>query len=184
MLQRVPRLMRGHHFALARTQDALALQAGRGHLLRDAVKRAEPPDQLRGINSNHAPVLEHELEDLNRFLIITVPVSRHEHLFVRDVKIRVTGGQPLSIVFDQSTGWQLNNTQRLAVLVAQREVRQPRARRPQRALGIVGGRVSGWGRAVAHERGWRSQFAYPYDLYLLRGGRVRYRAAGERLDPS
>jgi hypothetical protein len=42
-------------------------------------------------------------------------------------------------------------------------------RRPQRALGLVIGRVSGWGRAVCHSRGWRSQFAYPYDLYLLRG---------------
>ena len=41
--------------------------------------------------------------------------------------------------------------------------------RPQRALGVAIGRVSGWGRAVAHQRGWRSEFAYPYDLYLLKG---------------
>jgi hypothetical protein len=54
------------------------------------------------------------------------------------------------------------------------------ARRPQSALGIVVGRVSGWGRAVAHERGWRSQFAYPYDLYLLRGGRALARALAGR----
>jgi hypothetical protein len=46
------------------------------------------------------------------------------------------------------------------------------ARRPERALGLVVGRVSGWGRAVAHTRGWRSQFAYPYDLYLVRGDRA------------
>jgi hypothetical protein len=43
------------------------------------------------------------------------------------------------------------------------------SRRPQRALGVAIGRVSGWGRAVAHRRGWRSEFAYPYDLYLLKG---------------
>jgi hypothetical protein len=42
-------------------------------------------------------------------------------------------------------------------------------RHPVRARGIVVGVVSGWGRAVAHARGWRSQFAYPYDLYLLSG---------------
>jgi hypothetical protein len=45
------------------------------------------------------------------------------------------------------------------------------ARQPRRALGVVVGRVSGWGRAVVHRRGWRSEYAYPYDLYLLRGDR-------------
>jgi hypothetical protein len=44
-------------------------------------------------------------------------------------------------------------------------------RHPERARGIAVGVVSGWGRAVAHARGWRSQFAYPYDLYLLSGDR-------------
>jgi len=29
------------------------------------------------------------------------------------------------------------------------------------------GRVSLWGRVVAHQRGWRSQFAYPYELFVL-----------------
>ena len=53
-------------------------------------------------------------------------------------------------------------------------------RPPQSALGIVVGRVSGWGRAVVHARGWRSQFAYPYDLYLLRGGRALARAVAAR----
>jgi hypothetical protein len=53
-------------------------------------------------------------------------------------------------------------------------------RRPQRALGLVVGRVSGWGRAVAHTRGWRSQFAYPYDLYMIRGGKALARALADR----
>jgi hypothetical protein len=53
-------------------------------------------------------------------------------------------------------------------------------RRPQRALGIAIGRVSGWGRAVAHARGWRSEFAYPYDLQLLRGDRALARALAGR----
>lgn len=53
-------------------------------------------------------------------------------------------------------------------------------RRPQRALGLAIGRVSGWGRAVSHARGWRSQFAYPYDLYLLRGDRALARALAGR----
>jgi hypothetical protein len=42
-------------------------------------------------------------------------------------------------------------------------------RHPQGARGIAVGVVSGWGRAVAHAHGWRSQFAYPYDMYLLAG---------------
>jgi hypothetical protein len=53
-------------------------------------------------------------------------------------------------------------------------------RRPERALGLVVGRVSGWGRSVAHTRGWRSQFAYPYDLFVLRGGRALVRALSDR----
>ncbi len=53
-------------------------------------------------------------------------------------------------------------------------------RRPQRALAIALGRVSGWGRAVAHTRGWRSEFAYPYDLQLLRGDRGLARALAGR----
>ena len=53
-------------------------------------------------------------------------------------------------------------------------------RRPQRALGIAIGRVSGWGRAVSHTRGWRSEFAYPYDLHLLRGDRALAQALARR----
>jgi hypothetical protein len=49
-------------------------------------------------------------------------------------------------------------------------------RRPDRARGIAVGIVSGWGRAVRHARGWRSQLAYPYDLYLLSGDRGLARA--------
>jgi hypothetical protein len=53
-------------------------------------------------------------------------------------------------------------------------------RRPERAIGIAIGRVSGWGRAVSHTRGWRSEFAYPYDLHLLKGDRALARALAGR----
>jgi hypothetical protein len=53
-------------------------------------------------------------------------------------------------------------------------------RRPEGALGLVIGRVSGWGRAISHTRGWRSQFAYPYDLYVIRGDRGLARALADR----
>jgi hypothetical protein len=53
-------------------------------------------------------------------------------------------------------------------------------RRPERALGLVVGRVSGWGRAIAHTRGWRSQLAYPYDLYVVRGDRALARKLADR----
>jgi hypothetical protein len=39
---------------------------------------------------------------------------------------------------------------------------------------------SGWGRAVSHTRGWRSEFAYPYDLQLLAGDRALARALAGR----
>jgi hypothetical protein len=53
-------------------------------------------------------------------------------------------------------------------------------RHPDQALCIALGRVSGWGRAVRHTRGWRSQFAYPYDLRLLTPDRGIARAISER----
>jgi hypothetical protein len=39
----------------------------------------------------------------------------------------------------------------------------------RRPVGIAIGRVSCWGHVVRHTLGLRSQFAYPYDLYLLSG---------------
>lgn len=50
----------------------------------------------------------------------------------------------------------------------------------ERALGVVVGAVSGWGRVIHHTRGWRSQFAYPYDLYLTSGDRALARAIADR----
>jgi hypothetical protein len=32
---------------------------------------------------------------------------------------------------------------------------------------VVLGRVSLWGRIVGHQRGWRSQYGYPYELYSV-----------------
>jgi hypothetical protein len=68
----------------------------------------------------------------------------------------------------------------LAYLRRRREAPLLFVRRPERALGIVFGRVSGWGRAIAHTRGWRAQFAYPYDLYLIRGDRALARRLAGR----
>jgi hypothetical protein len=53
-------------------------------------------------------------------------------------------------------------------------------RHPDNALGIAFGRVSGWGRAVRHDRGWRSQYAYPFDLCLLAGDRRLALALADR----
>jgi hypothetical protein len=54
------------------------------------------------------------------------------------------------------------------------------ARTPARALDVAIGRVSGWGRAVRHTAGWRSQYAYPYDLYLVGGDRALARTLADR----
>jgi hypothetical protein len=70
--------------------------------------------------------------------------------------------------------------QALAYLDREHEAPLLFTRRPERALGLVVGRVSGWGHAVAHTRGWRSQFAYPYDLYLVRGDRALARMIADR----
>lgn len=52
--------------------------------------------------------------------------------------------------------------------------------RPERALAVAVGAVSGWGRVVRHAKGWRAQFAYPYDLYLTTGDRGLARALADR----
>lgn len=59
---------------------------------------------------------------------------------------------------------------------------QPREPRlfSERSLGIAVGVVSGWGRVIRHTRGWRSQFAYPYDLYLPSGDRALSRELADR----
>jgi hypothetical protein len=54
------------------------------------------------------------------------------------------------------------------------------ARTPARSLGIVVGRVSGWGRVVRHTHGWRSQYAYPFDLELLSGDHALARRIADR----
>jgi hypothetical protein len=53
-------------------------------------------------------------------------------------------------------------------------------RAPARSLGIAVGRVSGWGRVVHHTHGWRSQYAYPFDLELLAGDRALARVLADR----
>jgi hypothetical protein len=68
----------------------------------------------------------------------------------------------------------------LAYAAADREGPQLFTRSPARALGIAVGRVSGWGRAVRHTRGWRSQYAYPYDVYLVSGDRALARLLADR----
>jgi hypothetical protein len=47
-------------------------------------------------------------------------------------------------------------------------------------LAVVVGQVSGWGRAVAHVKGWRAELAYPYDLYVLSADGGVARALADR----
>jgi hypothetical protein len=44
-------------------------------------------------------------------------------------------------------------------------------RRVEDCIGLAVGQVSLWGRTIVHTRGWRAQYAYPYDIVLLEGGR-------------
>lgn len=54
------------------------------------------------------------------------------------------------------------------------------SRRVDRVLAVAIGRVSGWGRSVRHAAGWRAQYAYPFDLYLLSGDRGVARRVADR----
>ena len=50
----------------------------------------------------------------------------------------------------------------------------------RRTLAMAVGQVSCWGHTVRHTRGWRSQFAYPYDLSLPSGDRGLARSLADR----
>lgn len=52
---------------------------------------------------------------------------------------------------------------------ATRELAEQALATEMRPTAIALGRVSLWGHVVQHARGWRAQYAYPYDLWLLHG---------------
>lgn len=45
----------------------------------------------------------------------------------------------------------------------------PFVRQVEGRVCVAIGRVSLWGRVVEHERGYRGQYAYPYDIFLIDG---------------
>lgn len=68
----------------------------------------------------------------------------------------------------------------LAYIAARRDGPMPFRRTPSQALAIAVGCVSGWGRVVRHTRGWRSQYAYPFDVHLLTGDSTLARLLADR----
>src|SRR5688500_14009965 len=87
-------------------------------LLADAMKGPQTPNQLSRVNSDHTPVGKHILEDGQSALIIRKPESRNQDQFIGDVKVCVTGWQPLAILLDHTWHWQLDDPKRFLVLIA------------------------------------------------------------------
>lgn len=45
---------------------------------------------------------------------------------------------------------------------------------------FVLGKVALWGKIVQHERGWRAQYAYPYEIFVMSGENHIARSLGKR----
>src|SRR4051794_23406989 len=88
-------------------------------LLRDAMERAEAPNQFRGIDADDTPIRYGFLQNLQSAVIIGMAKGRKQHNSVRHVEVRVARGKPLPPVLHHARHRQFNNSKRLARLIAQ-----------------------------------------------------------------
>ena len=65
-------------------------------LLRHAVQRTEPQNQIDRVNPNHFSIRKQLRQDIQGYAIVRIVKRRHEHKPVCNVKIRVTRRQPLA----------------------------------------------------------------------------------------
>ena len=88
-------------------------------LLGQAVERASSPNQIRAVDSHHAPIREKFLQRLSRNRIrALVTIGRQQDHTVRYVKIRIARRQSLSVGLNDDGHWQFDNVQWSPVLIA------------------------------------------------------------------
>ena len=101
------------------------LSFSRWLLLGEAVERAKPPDQVGRVEADDRPAGEAVAQDAQRSFVVGVAVRRNDDVRVADVKIRVTGREPLAARLDPARHRQLDDLERLAkplAVLAQRPV--------------------------------------------------------------
>src|SRR6478672_11082044 len=65
-------------------------------LLRHAVDRAQAPDEVSAMDADNLTIRKQVSENIQRMAIVWIIEGRHQHQSIRDVKVGVAGGQPLS----------------------------------------------------------------------------------------
>src|ERR1700683_5612658 len=94
-------------------------------LLRNAVERAEAPDQVERRPEHDAPRGEEPLQDIARLGVVRMIKAGHNDDIVRDVEIRIAPRQTLPVLLDITRCGQIDNVPRLALRIA--HCRQPLA---------------------------------------------------------
>ena len=85
------------------------------------MNRAQAPDELDAVDANDFVSGKMFLEDLQcQPIVLPVPVYRHKKRSVDEVKVDVGGGEPLAVVLDHAGHGDLDDPERLAILIAKR----------------------------------------------------------------
>ena len=74
-------------------------------LLRHAVQRAQPPDEIAAVDADHLALGKQLSQSIQRGAIVGIAKHRHQHQLVGNVKIGIAGGQPLSFKVDRLAAW-------------------------------------------------------------------------------
>ena len=85
-----------------------------GHLLREAVERAEAGDEHAAVDGHDAPAREAARDDRARGVVLRAAEHGHEHGAVRDVEVRVARGQALVLEVLRLRHRQLDDLERTA----------------------------------------------------------------------
>ena len=84
------------------------------------MQRAESPDQVAGINGHDLARGEQLRQRVERNAIVRIVEDRHQHHSIRDVEIRIAGGQAAAFEDDRARHRNLYDVEALAILVARR----------------------------------------------------------------
>jgi len=57
------------------------------------MNRAEPPDQIYGVNADNGTIGEQLGKNAKRDAVLGIVERRHEHGGIRNVEVRITGGK-------------------------------------------------------------------------------------------
>jgi len=75
------------------------------------VERTQTPNQFHGIHPDNAVIWELVLENVQRVLVIRIPIGRHQHQTIGDVEVRVAGRKALAFMLQVTRHGQFHDAQ-------------------------------------------------------------------------